>query len=74
MQKPIYTDNSVVMARGKGVGAGHRGQRGGKGNICNNVNSKNKIKNIWAQGKKERKKWTQAKRERERERERGDVM
>ena len=37
--------NSVVMARGKEVvGAGWRGTKGENGDICNNVNDKNKVK------------------------------
>ena len=34
------TDNSVLMARGKGDG----GKRGRNGDICNSVNNKNKEK------------------------------
>lgn len=38
------TDNSVVMARGKGSGAGWRWAMGvAKGNIGNSVNNKNKV-------------------------------
>ena len=43
---PIDTDNCVEMARWKGEWRLGRGGQGvGNGNICNNVNNKNKEKN-----------------------------
>ena len=41
------TDNSVLMARGKGGEAGNCmevGKGEGNGDICNSVNTKNKVK------------------------------
>lgn len=48
--QPIDTDDSVTMARGKGVagvggeGRGEVGKEGGSGDLSSSVNNKNKIK------------------------------
>ena len=47
------TDNSVVIARGKGKwGLRGREQRGGNGDICNSVNNKNKEKKDMSKSRK----------------------
>ena len=46
--QPIDTDNSAVMARGRGQRGWWGGQKGGEMEIiCNSVNNKNKVKNIF---------------------------
>lgn len=55
MHKPMDTDNNVLMARGKGGGVWVEMGKGGDGDICNNVNNKNKEKiNIIVQTKNAR--------------------